>query len=105
MAMVLDPVTGPLTREQIRELAEAPFGTARAEIQKYDPLWGKAEGDKIEFEIVCQGTLEGRAYVKAASQEEADNLADDLNGAEIDWDVARDDFTVISVEPYKRGRT
>lgn len=106
MAADLDPVTGPLTREQIRELAQAPFGTARAEIQKHDPFWGLTEGEKIEFEVICKGRIEGRAYIKATSQEEADGLAYDLTEAEIDWDFggASDDFNINSIKPRKRGR-
>lgn len=95
-----DAVTGVLTRDEFRELVDAPFGKARKEIQKRDPFWGRSEGDKIEFEVRVSSWCEGRAFVKAASQEEADKLADDLSNAEIDWEYDSDDYVVLSVEPY-----
>ena len=100
--MTNDPSTGPIPREEFKELARAPAGEARKRIRDYDPLWGVREGEKIEWEVICDGQMRGRVIIKASSQEEADELADNLSDAEIDWECATGDFDVISVEPYKR---
>jgi hypothetical protein len=41
-----DPITGPLPRHKLKELADAPYGEAKRQIQVYDPLWGQSEADK-----------------------------------------------------------
>lgn len=101
--MAHDPVTGPISREAFRELVQAPAGQARKKIQEYDPFWGREEGAKIDYEVTVSGMIQGTALVKASSQDEADKLADDLNDADIDWGGGSDDFTVLSVAPYKRN--
>ena len=97
----MDRVTGPLSREELRALAQAPFGEAAKVIRKFDPLFGRTEGEKFEWEVTCEGDLRGTAYVMAATQEEADELADKLDCAEIDWSDYGVGHTVISVEPKK----
>lgn len=99
-----DPSTGPIPREKFAELVNLTAGKAREEIQKYDPFWGLQSGGKIEFEVVVTGRMEGRAYIKASSQKEADALADDLSDSDIDWDYGDGDFDILSVEPHKPGR-
>src|ERR1035437_3871322 len=51
-----DPITGPLSREQFKALVDAPFGHATKEIRKIDPLYGRADGEKFEFEVRCRAT-------------------------------------------------
>lgn len=101
--MPLDPVTGPMPREKLKELAAAPAGEAVKIIRQYDPQWGRAPGEKFAWEVRVRrdGADTGVAYVEAASQEEADKLADDLDESEIDWDYSGDDFFITSVEPQK----
>ena len=41
-----DPVSGPLSRQRLKELADLPYGKAKGEIQLYDPLWGQTEYDR-----------------------------------------------------------
>ena len=95
-----DPVTGPLTRERLRELAAMPFGAAIKEIRKIDPYYGLKDGEKIEFEVTVTGRLQGRAWVKASSKEEAEKLADKLNEGDCDWGgYSCDDFEIIDVQP------
>lgn len=97
----IDPVTGPLSREELRKLANAPFGTAIKEIRKFDPMYGRAPGEKIEWKVICKSNMEGRAYVKAASKKEAEALADKLGCNDVDWGTYSDDFEILSIEPHK----
>lgn len=105
MTAQLDSITGPLPREKLKELIAAPHGQARKIIQKYDPEWGRTPGEKFEWKIIVRrsGADQGTAYIKAASKEEADKLADDLTEAEVDWDYDSIDFEILSVEPNKCG--
>lgn len=99
-----DPITGPIPREKFKEIASCPgAGKAREAIQQYDPLWGRQPGEKLEWKVRVErtGADRGTAYVKAAPQKEADDLADNLSSCEVDWDYADDDFDIISVEPCK----
>jgi hypothetical protein len=99
--MASDPSTGPIPKDKFMELVDAPFGEARKVIQKHDPQWGRAEGEKFRWVCEVQRTAGdgGKAYVMAASQEEADDLADDLSESDIHWDSWADDFEIISVRP------
>jgi hypothetical protein len=101
-----DPSTGPLDRETLKELAAAPFGEAAAVIRKYDPQWGRGLGEKFDWKVTVRrsGADRGTAIIKAANQEEADALADDLTEMEIDWDYDSDGFEVETVEPAKVGK-
>lgn len=98
-----NPSTGPLDPETLKALAEAPFGKAAETIRKYDPQWGRRPGEKFDWEVTVRrsGADRGTAIIKAASQEEADALADDLTESEIDWDFDSDGFEVETVEPAK----
>ena len=105
--MVDDPVTGPISKELFKKLADAPFGEATKTIRQHDPLWGRAEGEKIEWIITVQREVTGlgTAIIKAASENEANDLADDLVSSEIDWDdVDINWFEVVSVEPKKASK-
>jgi hypothetical protein len=97
-----DAVSGPLPRERLRELVEAPHGHAAKEIQKYDPQWGRRDGEKFEWEVRCTAVMTGRAIVLASSQDEADKAADELSEAEIDWEIGGEGFEVESVEVVGR---
>ena len=98
-----DPVSGPITREKLRELVAAPFGAATKAIQEIDPLYGRKEGEKFRWKITADCSMRGTAYVEAASQDEADNLADDLQDAAFDWDAGwGSDISILTVEPDKR---
>ncbi len=98
-----DPVTGPLTREELAALVAAPYGEATKAIRKHDPFWGLEAGAKIEWKVRCRSNADGVAYIKAASQKEADALADDLTESDVDWGYD-DDFEVLSVEPHIERR-
>ena len=101
--MTDDPISGPIPRERLKELVEAPFGKAKEIIRQYDPLWGRVRGEKIEWLVRVErdGTNAGTASIKPANQEEANELADELTGADIDWDCDYDfnGLIILSVEP------
>jgi hypothetical protein len=99
--MQFDPVTGPLSREKLHELAAAPFGAATKEIRKHDPLWGLEEGTPIEWKIEFKQERTGFAVVKAATEKGALAVADTLPMDEIEWED--DDFgiEIESAEPNK----
>ncbi len=100
VAPTLDPSTGPVPRDKFRELINAPCGEAVKIIRQYDPLWGIPAGKKIMWRVDCRRTrIDGLAYVEASSEKEAQNLADDLAGCEVDWDTDEDDFEILSVKP------
>ena len=97
-----DPSLGPMTRAELAEAIAAPAGKATEIIRKYDPQWGRRPGEKFDWVVKVRRSSrdEGTAIVKAASQEEADDLADELGDADIDWDHD-DSFEIDSVEPAK----
>ena len=99
--MPRDPSTGLLTRSEFAEAVAAPAGKAKEMIRQVDPLWGREPGEKFEWLVKVRrsGMDRGRAFVMAASQEEADDLADELDESDIDWDYFGDGFEVESVEP------
>lgn len=94
----LDPVTGPLTREEFAELVRAPHGKAIEAIRKIDPLYGRGPGEKVRWRVECRGTLRGVAFVEACDQKEADKLADELDDAAVDWMDSGGGFDILSVE-------
>ncbi len=99
--MARDPITGPISREEFKALVQAPFGEAVKVIRKYDPQFGRAEGEKFRWKVRgrCNSTVE--AYVMAANQEEADKLADELTDAAFDY-CSDGEIEIDSVEPDNR---
>lgn len=104
--MRLDPITGPLSRDEFKALVVAPFGAAAKIIRTHDPLWGLKAGDKIEWKVTATRTVEqtGTGWVKASTKEEAEKLAEGLGSGDLDWD---DDYAdslswdSVTVEPKK----
>ncbi len=97
--MKVDPITGPISAQELKALAVAPFGAAAKAIRKHDPFWGRGEGEKIKWIVKCSRRDEGIAEIMAASQDEADDLADELSCDDVEWDSDDDDFKIVSVEP------
>lgn len=97
--MIADPVTGPLTRDKLKELAEAPHGVATQTIRRFDPLWGRRPGEKFRWLVTA--TCEVRAYVEAADKEEAMRLACNLEDNEFGMDDF-DEIEIVSVEADPR---
>lgn len=103
--MKLDPVTGPLSRDELSELVKAPFGEAVKVIREYDPQYGRAPGEKYRWKIVARCEMEGTAYVMAADEKEANKLADDITDGAFDWDAPwSSDLEIVSVEPDKKSK-
>jgi hypothetical protein len=99
-ATMTHPSTGPLEPEELRALAAGPFGRALEVIRKHDPLYGRKEGELIDWVVKVRCKTEGQAVIKAASLKHAKTLADNLTEAEIDWDwPVGDDFEIISITP------
>lgn len=74
----LDPVSGPLSKDELRALVDAPFGQATKIIRRHDPLYGRAPGEKIRWKVRLEGHMQGTAYVEAATEKEASDLADKI---------------------------
>lgn len=92
-----DPVSGPLTRDELRALTDAPFGEAAKVIRKHDPLFGRAPGEKLDWLVVLEVSGQARCVVTACSEAEARELALDSTAAEIDFTVI-DDIEIYSIE-------
>lgn len=83
---MIDPVTGPLSRDELKALADAPAGAALKAIRKFDPLYGLPEGTKVDWQVTATREAEGYAIIKAASKEEAQKLAKALKTSDFEWD-------------------
>jgi hypothetical protein len=93
-----DPISGPVPRDVFKTLVSVPYGKAREVIRKYDPMWGVEEGEKVRWKVTCYYTHVGVAYVEAANQEEADDLANDLLDSDFSFDYGNGDIDIIDVE-------
>jgi hypothetical protein len=94
---------GPMTPEAFADAVNAPYGTAKRLIQRIDPLWGRAEGEKFEWKVTADCMTRGVAYVTASSQEEADKLADQLSFNDFEWgDGFSDNFDILWVQPSSK---
>lgn len=99
----LDPVTGPIPRDEFSKLVVAPYGQALKEIRKYDPLYGRITGEKFKWAVRFTREVEeeGWGYVEAATEEEVIELGKKLKAKDLNWDAG--DYvgmpTFDSVEP------
>lgn len=98
--MTPDPSTGPMPREEFAKLVSAPFGEARKAIRKYDPLYGRAPGEKITWTVRVEqmGRREGTVEVEAVDEKAAREKVHDLSGDDIEWDCDDDDFRIVSIK-------
>lgn len=99
-----DPISGPIPRAEFTALIAAPHGEAIKVIRKYDPLFGREAGEKIKWRVTYRRKAweTGRAMVEAKTLKEAQKLADDMDGRQIDWEptYSSDDAgDVESIEP------
>jgi hypothetical protein len=99
----LDRSTGPVPRAEFADLVNAPFGQAVKVIRKYDPLYGRQPGEKIKWVVQVQemGRRDGTAEVEAASEKEAEKIAENLSSDDVEWDYDGADFRIVSIEPAK----
>lgn len=96
-----DPVSGPISVEELKALAELPFGQAEAELRKHDPLWGKPAKDHDEQKpikwkvfVTQEVTMEAFVTVEAVSEEEAMEIAETMSEGELSWDYNSSDSIV-----------
>lgn len=84
--------TGPIPPEEFKALVDAPHGQALKAIRKYDPHYGKDDGDlrKWRVKLVKEVTATGFVTVEAVSEEEAGSLAHGISDYKIDWDYDDD---------------
>ena len=98
-----DPISGPIPREKFVELINAPFGEATKVIRKYDPLYGREDGEVIRWNVkfARKAYETGYATVEASSKEEAEKIASEMSGSKIDWEPDYDDELgeIIDIEP------
>lgn len=93
--------TGPLTPDELKALAEAPYGEATKAIRKHDPMFGRKPGEKVEWQLLARNTSTFVAYVEAETEDEAHELARKLGSAEWDFYSTNKSFEILSVEPAK----
>ena len=96
---------GPLSPAEFQEAVDAPYGKATAILRRHDPMWGRFanEGDKIKWRVRFQQTVTmgATSYVEAATEEEAEALAELIPAKDLRFDefISDDDGELISVEP------
>ncbi len=87
------PATGPISPEQMRALADAPFGKAAEVLRKHDPAWGLAtpENPILKWSVTLTGTVVAYAIVEVEAPDEATArkfaLATRLSSSDWDADV------------------
>jgi len=95
---------GPLTKEQFQEAVDAPYGRAGDILRKGDPLWGRGfpDGEVKRWKVTYhqQVTMAATKYVEAASEKEAEAIADTISDDTLTFDrfVDADSSEIISVE-------
>ncbi len=96
----LDPATGPVPRAKFYALVDAAYGEATKVIRKYDPMFGRKEGEQLQWLVTYTQEIYGYAYVHATSEKEARELAKRLNRSkEIAWETPeKDEGQLLSVE-------
>lgn len=99
--MERDPITGPISRDELKALSAAPFGDAAKAIRKHDPLWGLEDGSEIKWKIEFRREQTGYAIVRAATEKGAGLLADKIPADAIEWED--DDISIETIDPAKPG--
>ena len=90
--------TGPLTSEELKELASEPFGAGLKAIRKHDPLYGRKEGERFKWRVTLSARAWADATVMAADEEDARREAELLDESEIEYKEFGN-HVVESVEP------
>jgi hypothetical protein len=101
------PATGPISPEQMRALADAPYGKAAEVLRRHDPAWGLSGPDAPlrKYEVTLTAMLPATAVVEveATNPEQAKKIAMQERFANLDWDVdgGPEDVEVQDVEVRK----
>jgi hypothetical protein len=85
------PATGPITPEQMRALADAPYGKAGEVLRRHDPAWGLSGPDTPlrKYDVTLTAMLPAYAVVEveATNPEQARKIAMQERFANLDWDI------------------
>lgn len=101
------PATGPISPEQMRALADAPYGKAGEVLRKYDPAWGLSgpEAPLRKYDVTLSAMLPATAYieVEATNPEQARKIAMQERYSNLDWDIdgSPEDVEICDVAPRK----
>jgi len=106
------PISGPISPDELRRIAELPYGKAAEELRKHDPAWGLATQDNPHIKWTVTVTAMRPVYteieVEAPDEAAAKKLA--LREADgvgrYDWEdddtYSVEDIRVESVEPFRK---
>lgn len=85
------PATGPISPEQMRALADAPYGKAAEVLRKHDPAWGMSDPDRPlrKYDVILTAMMPASAVVEveATSPEQARKIAMSERFSNLDWDI------------------
>jgi hypothetical protein len=96
---------GPLTPEEFQSAVDAPYGRAADILRQHDPMWGKfpGDGEKVKWKVRLyqQVTMQSVTYVEAATEEEAEALAAQIDTGALTFDtfIDADDGEIVDVVP------
>jgi hypothetical protein len=101
------PISGPISPEELRAIADLPYGKAGAELRKHDPAWGlgSAENPNIKWDVVLVGSAPVTTVVTVEAPDEATakKAAMSIRVHRSDWEIDTysriEDIDVESVEP------
>lgn len=106
--MVGHPISGPISPEELKALAELPYGKAQDELRKHDPAWGLSTPDKplIKWAVTLTANMPVYAEVEVEAPDEATarKMALQMDIPDRDWErdfSSPDDIDVESLESAK----
>lgn len=90
---------GPLSPEEFKKLVDAPYGRAVNVIRRFDPLYGKtsSEGEKVKWRVTLHQdvTMSASVTVEAATEEEAEILAEAMDDDKLNWDYENNESSYV----------
>lgn len=82
---------GPISVAELKSLAELPHGEAASRLRQHDPLYGKGlpSGPMRSWKVRLskEVTMVGTLTIEAASEEEAELLAQNIDDSKVSWTV------------------
>lgn len=82
-----DPVSGPISPDELKRIAELPFGRAGVELRKHDPAWGlgSADNPNIKWEVTLTAMMPVSTIVEVEAPDEATAKKEALK-SRLDWE-------------------